>query len=795
MFVPQQYFRILLCLVAIVLVGYVNAGAQITGRSVYDQIGAFTLGGGKAEVTNLVLKRDRVSMTFNGTLYFSTPVGGQVTGAVFIGTGVFSAEMPPSEFEKANVRRLLKADKVASTFTSAVLRFSDNTFDLIGKGITAASAPPQAQKLATEFEQRMLKETGANIASRLTLSFLNGENPGVFIGTFEGDDRDRFSYVFDPYGRIPTATFDVNGGEKGLVFSYKPSISDSEIWTAFYGLDDYARNSVTYSDQSDLVDISHYSMQIDLRTPKSKLGLRTKITMQARVGGVRAIPFTIGESLDETDDARLKKQLRLKEARLGSTKLETVQEDWEGGFTVFLPEALQKEQTIDLEFDLEGDFMRQAETVADCSYPRSNESWYPRHGYLDRATYDFTFLHAKRLKVASVGMRESETPFAEDKDVTVTKYKMSEPIALATFALGPWERHADTLKWEGSEKTTPLEFNSVPGSYRQIKEDFILAELSNSVRFFNLMFGAYPYQSYSATFHPYGFGQGFPSMLMIPDTDRANKYTYSFISHETAHQWWGNIVAWRSYRDQWLSEGFAEYSGVLYTQQRQNAKAANNLVDEMRASLKNPPMTLTGPGKGRLVDVGPLILGHRLSTSKTFGGYQTLVYNKGALVLRMLHFLMTDPNSGNGQAFFDMMKDFVERYRNQAASTDDFRMVANEHFARSPIGKKYKLNDLNWFFDQWVYQTSLPSYTLEYQIENQPDGSVIVSGNVLQEDAPENWFMPLPLAFGFGGDKNASGTIHAFGPKTPFKIKLPMKPTKVELDPNHWILSDKTTTK
>jgi aminopeptidase N len=284
-------------------------------------------------------------------------------------------------------------------------------------------------------------------------------------------------------------------------------------------------------------------------------------------------------------------------------------------------------------------------------------------------------------------------------------------------------------------------------------------------------------------------------MLMIPDTDRANKYTYSFISHETAHQWWGNIVAWRSYRDQWLSEGFAEYSGVLYTQQRQNAKAANNLVDEMRASLKNPPMTLTGPGKGRLVDVGPLILGHRLSTSKTFGGYQTLVYNKGALVLRMLHFLMTDPNSGNGQAFFDMMKDFVERYRNKAASTDDFRMVANEHFARSPIGKKYKLNDLNWFFDQWVYQTSLPSYTLEYQIENQPDGSVIVSGNVLQEDAPENWFMPLPLAFGFGGDKNASGTIHAYGPKTPFKIKLPMKPTKVELDPNHWILSDKTTTK
>ena len=38
-----------------------------------------------------------------------------------------------------------------------------------------------------------------------------------------------------------------------------------------------------------------------------------------------------------------------------------------------------------------------------------------------------------------------------------------------------------------------------------------------------------------------------------------------FISHEGAHQWWGNIVGWRSYRDQWMSEGFAEYSGILYT--------------------------------------------------------------------------------------------------------------------------------------------------------------------------------------------------------------------------------------
>ena len=51
-------------------------------------------------------------------------------------------------------------------------------------------------------------------------------------------------------------------------------------------------------------------------------------------------------------------------------------------------------------------------------------------------------------------------------------------------------------------------------------------------------------------------------------------------------------------------------------------------------------------GQGKLADVGPIILGHRLNTSKTFGAYQALIYNKGALVLRMLHFLMSNPDTG-----------------------------------------------------------------------------------------------------------------------------------------------------
>lgn len=779
------------------------------GKSVYEQLKAFTLAGGSAEVAGLSLRRDRLEMTFDGTFYFTAPIQGRVTGAVFMGSGKFRAGVPPSEFEQDNVKRLLGAEIVESDFKTAVLRFSDDTFDLIGKNRHEAPANAQAQKLAEEAEARMLKQTGANLSARVALSILNDEKPGFFFVNFDGGRRDRFSVVLDYQNRVPVANFGLNGGEKGLIFAYDSADFNNEIWMAFYGAEDYQRGTVTYSDLNDLIDITHYDLNLDLREHKKYLRLSARVESQTRFPNVRAVPFVIGESLGEYESRRLKKQLRLKQVRLGGSDLAFAQEDWEGGFTVFLPSSAPAGQRLDFELTFEGDFMHDAQGFVDryywrsdvtgfldSYYPRSTTTWFPRHGYLDRATFDLTYRHPKKLRIASVGARLSEEPDPELKDTVVTKYRMPQPVALVTFALGPFERHQQAVRWDqgGSGDPITVEFNSLPGSAMAIKEDFILAELDNSLRYFNLMFGKYPYPVFGATFHPFYFGQGFPSMLLIPATDRASKFTYSFIAHETAHQWWGNIVAWRSYRDQWLSEGFAEYSGILYTAIRDGKGARNDLLGRLRRALKEPPETRFGPGKGRLVDVGPIILGHRLQTSKTQGAYEALIYAKGALVLRMLHFLLSDPATGEDKAFFDMMTDFVNRYRDQFASTDDFRRVANEHFVKSPIGRRYQLNNLDWFFKQWVYRSDTPSYKMEYQIQDLPDGKAMLTGTVTQGNVPGDWFMILPVMFSFGGKQEAGATVHALGPKGEFQIRLPARPSKVELDPHHWIISESTST-
>jgi aminopeptidase N len=316
------------------------------------------------------------------------------------------------------------------------------------------------------------------------------------------------------------------------------------------------------------------------------------------------------------------------------------------------------------------------------------------------------------------------------------------------------------------------------------------------------MFGAYPYETFGAALHPFGFGQGFPTLLMIPPAQRSNQNVresdvYSFIAHEAAHQWWGNIVAWRSYRDQWLSEGFAQYSGLLYAVKRQKdpEKTTMEMVRALRDSLREMPRTVVGGGKGRLNDIGPIILGLRLNTTKTLGAYQTLIYNKGALVLRMLHFLMSNPTNGNDAAFLAMMKDFVEKYRNGAARTEDFWSVASQHFARTPIASKFGLRDLDWFFKQWVYGTGLPSYQLEYELKPQPDGALLLSGVVKQDNVGPDFLMVLPLVMSFDNNQEARTSVKALGPSTPFEIRLPATPRKVELDPFAWVLSEKTSSR
>lgn len=98
------------------------------------------------------------------------------------------------------------------------------------------------------------------------------------------------------------------------------------------------------------------------------------------------------------------------------------------------------------------------------------------------------------------------------------------------------------------------------------------------------------------------------------------------------------------------------------------------------------------------------------------------------------------------------------------------------------------------FFGSGKFSAAVPPSEFEKDNVKRPLGKVMLTGTVTQENVPNDWFMILPVVISFGGKQEARGTVHALGPKGEFQIKLPGRPAKVELDPHHWIISEKTST-
>jgi aminopeptidase N len=122
----------------------------------------------------------------------------------------------------------------------------------------------------------------------------------------------------------------------------------------------------------------------------------------------------------------------------------------------------------------------------------------------------------------------------------------------------------------------------------------------------------------------------------------------------------------------------------------------------------------------------------------------------------------------------------VKTYAGQNASTEDFRRIVEKH-AGEPM---------DWFFDQWVYGTDIPSYKFSYKLSNSEDGQTDLSMTITQSDVPETFKMRLPIYATINGSQRRLGVIRVTGTK-PYtvSIKLPTRPEKVQLDPEHSILA------
>jgi aminopeptidase N len=319
----------------------------------------------------------------------------------------------------------------------------------------------------------------------------------------------------------------------------------------------------------------------------------------------------------------------------------------------------------------------------------------------------------------------------------VSRWRTYGPESFISFNYGSFELLTDRID-NGPELRIYRGKNHLGGLFSGDFKQTVAENIEGAVRLFSKMFAPYPYDHLSATEIPGGHGQGFPQLLHLAwvsfQTEQKGE-TDAFRAHEVAHQWFGHMVGWKTYHDQWLSEGFADYAGALYLQARYpgNVEFLRELEEWRDEILQRGGGAFWHDGP----DVAPIWLGFRCSSYRSPASYHYLVYAKGAYVLHMLRQMLHDYTRGNDDRFFAMMQDFVTRFSGTDASTEDFRRVVQSHVHQ----------DMGWFFDQWVYGTQIPRFEYQWDRTQLPDKQWVVSGRIRQFDTspPFRAFMPITV--------------------------------------------------
>jgi hypothetical protein len=262
-------------------------------------------------------------------------------------------------------------------------------------------------------------------------------------------------------------------------------------------------------------------------------------------------------------------------------------------------------------------------------------------------------------------------------------------------------------------------------------------------------------------------------------------------AHETAHQWWGDLISWSSYRDQWFSEGLANYSALMMLQEK-NPGGFRQVMERYRLDLVQKNKDGVAPK-----DAGPVTLGVRLLSSRFPEGYEAISYGRGTWLFHMLRTMLKDASAQQGapkgadvgmdEPFVRVLRKIRRRYEGKSISTNELLDAFAEDL---PPALRYEGRiSLDWFLNGWVNGTSLPRLELK-AVKFTPKGAEsIVSGTIVQKDAPPDLVTSVPVYAVLAGKQVLLGRVFADGEESSFHISAPAGTHKIVLDPNETILT------
>jgi hypothetical protein len=711
-------------------------------------------------VTNAEITHRDMRITIDsGMMSLFKPV--EIAGASMYYGGIFEGAgnlqfCSPLAMERQQMSEFFKSDSLDRKFTSMLVHFDSATYvSLLGRAVKAPGQPAKSTRtIAKELNEYLRDYYSRNFYYTTLNKLLRPDSQYVTaviqinletVVIYQHDLEDREQVTLMKRAKPVGSEYYFQ-----LVCSYPEEASDS--------IGDY--NGI---DRTQFV-IDHYSMDAIIRKNGKFLG-RVTGHFKALDGPLYILSLSLDSEMkvDSVIDARGE--------RVASGRYE--RNSYHYGLWVLSPVPYNRADTFSLTFYYGGDVA--AKELGEF-FVFAGDDWYPRRIDRHAATFDLTFRTPAMYSFVSTGRLADSSV---SKDTLITRWLITEPATNVSFNIGLFTRYEYT---EGFPKPVHIYYSEdlhkeigsskgtePSGSHmeRQVGDD-----IGRSLTYFSSLFGEYPLDRIIAseilrpasTAYPGALHLGFYTWL---HTDYWG-FERMHRAHEVAHQWWGVGVSFESYRDQWLSEGFADYSALLYLQAVAGNNSFMDWLDEYRKEIV-----------GERNSAGAIGLGYRVGNYKNYDHHDIITYKKGAYVLHMIRNLMMDLRTGSEDAFFSMLKEFYTTFRGKRATTTDFRLLV----------EKYLNADMKWFFDQWVYGSHVPTYKFSYQVQTGAEGGYLLRMRVEQSDVPVDFAMLVPVQVELETGGKAWLRYMIDKPVVERELPLPAKPKQVTFNPAQSVLS------
>jgi len=706
-----------------------------------------------------------IRLTFDNAWVYFDNLPDAETALIVLGDGRVHFD-PSNDAERHQLELRFGAALLDDKVESAYLRFSPAFFRT---NITiSGGAPPEPSDEARAKATRAYSVFSANYPASFTiensltgdrLSFLPQGDQAVF--DFKARRSGDLTYIYSPFSEEEIHLF--SRGADQVV----------NLYSAETGEPGSRRMFVSFNQK---MDVLNYQIELDFQPDTRYLSARARVEVSSQIDAIESLKFDLNPRLDI---------VRIYDAE--GRELFYTQDRYRGILYVYFLRPVEKGRPAAVEIFYRGVLEPPIQTTDIAAGPQRGETisfvapryetylysqssfWYPAPPEEDFFTAKVRVIVPPGYSCVANGLAVEEGKIDGVRRVTSLDkvghpyfgFETKAPVKYLSFIVGKFNRLTN-----GNGSSVPVEA-CISSDVRSARKGLI-DESKSVLKTFEEWFGPYPFEKLTIVQRqwPTAGGHSPASFVVLNELPRTidgfmvvnpespvdlSRWRESFLAHEIAHQWWGQGVGGATYRDQWLSEGLAQFSAVRYLK----AKLGD---DVYVAALRK--FTRWTEKKSKW---GPIDMGSRLSYLD-FDAYQAVVYDKSALVLVLLMDLVGE------ETFFRGLREFFAAFKFKTARTVNFRAVMERTSGR----------DLKAFFDLWFGSHLLPEAMVAATARKEGEGFVL---QVRVTQKGPAFVFPLWLEWEENG-RTVRRMFVVDAAVKEFDAACAARPTRIKIDPD-----------